>query len=77
MTHILDFAKPPRSFLLFKPGRHQVREGDTVIFQDITKNTAEDDTEVTTTSEETVVITHVDVSSGLYKGWQLIGWEVK
>jgi hypothetical protein len=74
MTHLLDFAKPPRPFLLFKPDRHQVREGDTVIFQDVTKTTGEDGVEVSTTSEESVVITHVDVSSGLYKGWQLVGW---
>lgn len=74
MTHILDFAKPNRSFLLFKPDRHQVREGDTVIFQ---SKELIGDTGVQETVETTVTVTHVDAGSGIHKGYQLIGWEDK
>ena len=74
MTHLLDHAKPNRSFLLLKPDR-EIREGDTIIFQGTSSDTGEDGATVETVTEQTVKVNHVDIGSGLYKGWQLIGWE--
>lgn len=63
MTVIVKQAKPQQNFLLLKPER-QLRDGDTVIFQENEK------------TEESVNLTYASTPAepGIMKKYQLIGW---